>query len=120
MKNQIPRLEVVTEGGVTVVELTDRKILDEVIIAQIGETLSEIVAEADGIRLVLDFVGVIHMSSSALSMLITLNKRTQQSGGRLVLCNISPPIHEAFTITRLNEVFKICAGRNEAVAEAAS
>lgn len=120
MENQTPRLNVITEGGVTVVELIDRKILDEVSIAQIGESLSAIIAEADGIRLVLDFVSVVHMSSSALSMLITLNKRAQQSGGRLVLCNISPPIHEAFTITRLNEVFKICVSRNDAVAYAAS
>ena len=120
MENQTPRLKVVKEGDVTVVELTDRKILDEVSIARIGEAISGIIAEADGTRLVLDFTSVVHMSSSALSMLITLNKRSRQSGGRLVLCNISPPIYEAFTITRLNEVFKICAGWDEAVAEAAS
>ncbi len=120
MENLTPRLKVVTENDVTVVELTDRKILDEMSIAQIGEALSAIVAEADGIRLVLDFISVVHMSSSALSMLITLNKRVRQSGGRLVLCNISPPIHEAFTITRLNEVFEIRVGRDEAAAEAAS
>ncbi|MCD4699907.1 MAG: STAS domain-containing protein [Phycisphaerae bacterium] len=120
MENQAPRLNVITEDDVTIVELTDRKILDEVSIAQIGEALSAIITEADGIRLVLDFANVVHMSSSALSMLITTNKRTQQSGGRLVLCNISPPIHEAFTITRLNEVFKICVGLEEALSEAAS
>ncbi|MDY7009585.1 MAG: STAS domain-containing protein [Planctomycetota bacterium] len=120
MENQTPRLNVITEDDVTVVELTDRKILDEVSIAQIGEELSDIIDKADGIRLVLDFKSIVHMSSSALSMLITINKHVQQNGGRLVLCNISPPIHEAFTITRLNEVFKICVSLEKALAEAAS
>lgn len=120
MENQASRLKVAKEGDVTVVELTDKKILDEVSIAQIGEQLNAIVAEADGIRLVLDFTNVGHMSSSALSMLITLNKRVRTADGKLVLCNILPPIHEAFTITRLNEVFQICSGRDEAVSEVAS
>jgi anti-sigma B factor antagonist len=120
MEEQASRLKVLKAGDVTIVELTDRKILDEMSISQIGEALSNIIAESDGVRLVLDFTSVDHMSSSALSMLITLNKRARQSNGRLVLCNISPPIYEAFTITRLNEVFKTCADRSEAVAEASA
>lgn len=120
MEEHASRMKVLKAGDVTIVELTDRKILDEMSISQISEALSEIIAEFDGVRLVLDFANVDHMSSSALSMLITLNKRARQSNGKLVLCNISPPIYEAFTITRLNEVFKTCSDRSEAVAEASS
>jgi len=114
------RLNVATEGEVAVVELVDRKILDEQIISQIGEQLYALVAESARPRIVLDFVNVAHMSSSALAMLITLHKRVREKGGQLRLCNIRPTIYEVFVITRLNEVFSICGDRDTAVREAAS
>ena len=114
-----PRVKVSHEGDITVVELTDRKILDEVNISQIGDRLRDLVAQADKPRLVLDFVGVSHMSSSALGMLITIHKHVKEKAGELRLCNIQPTIYEVFVITRLNEIFNICQSREEAVSSIA-
>jgi anti-sigma B factor antagonist len=119
MEDQAGRLKTSREGNVTVVELVDRKILDEASISQIAEQLVALVAAADPPKLVLDFVNVGHMSSSALGMLITLHKRVREKGGALRLCSIRPSILEVFEITRLNEVFGILPSREEAVREAA-
>ncbi len=115
MSEQSPRLNVTTEGDVTIAELTERKILDEVSIARIGEQLNALAAEVERPKLVVDFSSVSHMSSSALGMLITLNKRIRERDGRLRLCNIQPAIYEVFQITRLNEILEICQSRPEAV-----
>ena len=109
------RLKVQTTGGVTVVELTDKKILDEVSIGQIGEQLAPLVARETHPKLVVDFTNVQHMSSSALGMLITLHKRVREKGGQLRMCCIQPAIYEVFVITRLNEIFKILPTRQEAM-----
>ena len=115
MEQEHPRLNISAHGDVTVVELTDRKILDEICISQIGERLQGLVAKADVPKFVLDFSNVGHMSSSALGMLITLHKRIREKNGQLLLSGIQPPIYEVFVITRLNEIFRICQTKEEAL-----
>ena len=120
MEEQPERLKTSKQNGVTIVELADRKILDEPSIAQISGQLAAVVAKDPVPRIVLDFVNVSHMSSSALGMLVTLHKRVREKSGRLWLCNIRPSIYEVFVITRLNEVLRICPSREQAVREATS
>jgi anti-sigma B factor antagonist len=111
------RLQVsVSSDGITTAELTDKKILDEVNIAHIGDQLNALVAESAEPKMVLDFTTVGHMSSSALGMLITLHKRIREKNGQLRLCGIRPNIYEVFAITRLNEIFQICPTKQEAIA----
>ncbi len=117
MAEGFDRLKAIQQGEITIVELTDRKILDEASISQIGEHLTALVTESPKPKLVVDFGNVAHMSSSALGMLITLHKRVREKGGALRLCNIQPSIHEVFEITRLGEVFRILPTREEAVRE---
>ncbi|MFN4261888.1 MAG: STAS domain-containing protein [Gemmataceae bacterium] len=101
------RLEVEDIGDVTVVSFTDRKILDEQNIQQIGEQLFSLVDEAGRRKILLNFGNVEYLSSAALGKLITLNKKLQVTGGRLILCNIDPQIYEVFEITKLNKLFNI-------------
>jgi len=110
-----PRLMVEDMAGAKLVLLTDRKILDEINITQIGQELARLVAESDTPKIIVDFGNVAHMSSSALGMLITLHKRVAEKKGQLRFCNIQPSIHEVFVITRLNEIFRIHQSRAEAV-----
>jgi len=115
MQEQNPRVKVTSAGDATVVALTDRKILDEMNIAQIGDQLNALVAKSASPKLVLDFGSVSHMSSSALGMLITVHKRIREKNGQLRLCSIQPAIYEVFVITRLNEILKICGNQQEAL-----
>lgn len=115
MREQSPRLNVTTTGDVTVVTLTDRKILDEVSIGQIGEQLTALTAQNKTPKVIVDFSSVSHMSSSALGMLITLHKRIREKQGQLRLCGIQTSIYEVFVITRLNEILTICQDRQKAM-----
>jgi anti-sigma B factor antagonist len=101
------RLEVEDVGDVTVVNFKDRKILDEQNIQIIGEQLFSLVDEAGRRKILLNFGNVEYLSSAALGKLITLNKKLQGVGGRLILCNIDPQIYEVFEITKLNKLFNI-------------
>src|SRR5437762_13516454 len=101
------RLEVEDIGDVTVVNFTDRKILDEQNIQIIGEQLFSLVDELGRRKILLNFGNVEYLSSAALGKLITLNKKLQAANGRLVLCNIDPQIYEVFEITKLNKLFNI-------------
>lgn len=120
MEEKPSPLKMAKKGSVTVVELLDKKILDELSISIISEKIFALVAEKPQARIVVDFANVDHMSSSALGMLITLHKRVREKNGQLRLCNIRPSILEIFTITRLNEVFQICPTREAAIQEVLS
>ncbi len=115
IRDRSSRLTISTEGDVTVVELADRRILDEVCISEIGDNLNSLVKQAPNPKLLIDFSQVAHMSSSALGMLITLHKRIREKGGELRLCCIQPAIYEVFVITRLSEIFSIHQTRPEAL-----
>lgn len=107
MADEQPKLKVRQQGKVQIVEFEDRKILEELIITQIGEQLSELVDAQPEPRLVLDFHHVEHLSSAALGVLITLSKQVAGKRGKLALANIQPQIYEVFKITRLNKLFNI-------------
>ena len=91
----------------TVVEFAERKILDELSITEITDQLSELIQRHSGIRLLLSFRNVEHLSSAALGMLITINKKVNDTGGQLKLASIVPQIYELFKMTRLDGYFDI-------------
>lgn len=101
------RLEVEDIGDVTVVNFTDKKILDEANIQVIGEQLFRLVDELGRRKLLLNFSNVEYLSSAALGKFITLHKKVTAAGGRLILCSIDPQIYEVFEITKLNKLFNI-------------
>jgi len=109
------RLEVEDIGDVTVVSFTDKKILDEQNIQIIGEQLFGLVDDSGRKKLLLNFSNVEYMSSAALGKLITLNKKIQGAGGKLVLCAIDPQIREVFEITKLDKLFVIRSDEQEAL-----
>lgn len=116
MESQTDQIRISRQGGVHVVEFSESKLLDEVGIRRIGDQLSEVAASAERPRMVLDFAGVGHMSSSTLGMLIMLHKRIRERGGQMVLCNVCESIYKVFAITKLSEVFEIYDSRETAMA----
>jgi anti-sigma B factor antagonist len=101
--------------NVVVVQFADRKILEELVIQDIGDELNRIVESEPGVRLLLDFSNVDHLSSAALGMLITLNNKVKEQNGALRLSNIDKQIYEVFKITRLNKLFQIYPTAEEAL-----
>jgi len=107
MADEFTHLKVTETDSVHVVEFSERKILEEFSIAEIGEELARIAGKAEGVKILVSFKDVEHLSSAALGMLITLNKKVGEQNGKLKLSDISPQIYEVFKITRLNKLFDI-------------
>lgn len=110
-------LKVTNTGGVALVEFADRKILEELSIQEIGDELQQLVETTPGIKLLLNFGNVDHLSSAALGMLINLNKKVKEQDGEMKLSDINRQIFEVFKITRLNRVFDIHDTQEEALAK---
>lgn len=116
MPAEQPHVRVRDSGGIRVVEFTDRKILEEISIHEIGEELGRIIDESSDVKMLLSFKNVDHLSSAALGMLINLNKQVAAKNGALKLSDISPQIFEVFKITRLNKLFDIHPTMADAIA----
>ncbi len=115
MEQPSTHLKIKRVDGVSVVEFADRKILEELSIQEIGDELDRVVASEPGIRLLLNFRNVDHLSSAALSMLITLQKKVKEKSGALRLSDINRQIFEVFKITKLNKIFSIHETADEAL-----
>ncbi len=108
------RIEVKKVSDVIVVICLDPKLNDEYTIQEWGDQV-EAVAETVTKALILDFAKVKFMSSSALRVLITLQKTTDLNGVPLLLCNLNDEILDIFKITNLETIFKIRKGVDEAI-----
>lgn len=110
------RLQVSKVGNIAVVRFSDRKILDDANILQIGQDLRQIAEEQGANPMLINFSEVEFLSSAALGKLIVLDKQIKSLGGKLKLSNIRPEIFEVFAITRLNRVFDIHEDESDALA----
>ncbi len=108
-------LKVRKSDGINIVEFSDRKILEEISIAEIGDELKSLVDANPSIQLLVSFKNVEHLSSAALGMLINLNNSVSNRSGKLKLSDITPQIFEVFKITRLNKLFHICDTAEQAM-----
>ena len=114
------RIRVTEVDGVTVVRFVDRKILDDLIIKDLGQELFELVEKENRSQLLLNFTDVEFLSSAALGKLISLHKKVERAEGVLKLSNIKSEIYDVFTITRLNEKFDIKSEQEDALADFAA
>jgi len=117
MTEKQSHITVKDSGGVQIVRFAVRKILEELTIADIGEELTQLIGGKKGVKVLLGFQDVEHLSSAALSMLINLHRQIGELSGDLRMADIAPPIYEVFKITRLNKLFKIHGTAQEALAE---
>ena len=75
-----------------------------------------LVDEQDKRKLVLDFEKVTYLSSQAIGIVLTLNKKLSGlSGSKLVLCGVGPKLQELIKITRLDRILTIKPTQKEAI-----
>ena len=115
MNQAEPKISIEYEGKVTIAILTEAKILQEVDIQGLENSLMGLIEQAGGINLIINFCNIKFLTSSALGLLIRVIKKIHETGGKLKLCSIDPKIFEVFTITRLDKVFEIYDSQEEAV-----
>ncbi len=113
-----PRVSVEYAENATIVSFVDEKILEEMDIRALQETIMSVIESASGgINMVLDFGNVRFFSSAVLGLLIRISKRIYEGEGQLKLCNINPKIYEVFKITRLTKTFDIYKDVDSAVGD---
>lgn len=104
-----------TIDGVTVVSFAQSRIVDEVLIQELGDAFDRLVAEQGLMRLLLNFGNVEYLSSAMLGKLVALRARLIAAKGSLVLCSIKGELMIPFEASGLDKVFKICKDEQSAL-----
>lgn len=100
-EHTFPHLRCRIDQGVMVVTLTDATIQDD----HLGDTVrADLHAALDRFRArhaIVDLSQVTYLSSSGFRPLLSLYRRLQADGGRVVLCQMRPDVEEVFALTRI-------------------
>jgi anti-sigma B factor antagonist len=100
----------------TVVEFKTPSLMDPQILEDIGKELYRLVDEEDKRRLILDFEKVQYLSSQAIGIVLTLNKKLAAlKNSKFVLCGVGPKLMELLKITRLDRILTVKPTQREAV-----
>ena len=116
MFNQISSEKV---GSVHVVNFNANRVMDPIVIEEIGSELQILFDENKGAVFLLDLKNVEFLSSAVLNRLIVLDKNVKANGGSLAFCSLGPAVNEVFAITKLALLFKIFDDQNSAIEELA-
>ncbi len=100
----------------TVVEFRTPSLMDPAMLEQIGQAIYRLVDAEARRMLVLDFEKVEYLSSQAIGIVLTLNKKLGKlKHTSLVLCGVGPKLMELIKITRLDKILHIKPSQREAV-----
>lgn len=109
------RLTVSDEDGIRVVRFLDRRLFDDLVVRDVGDQLYALLPRSGAITLVIDFSGVESVSSSMLGKLLLLQRRVDNAGGQLRLCELSSVVRAVFATTNLDRLFSIDRDRLESL-----
>ena len=100
----------------TVIEFKNASLMDPVELENIGQSLYRLVDAEDKRRIVMDFEKVQYLSSQAIGIVLTMNKKLGAlKNSKLVLCGIGPRLQELLKITRLDRLLTIKPTQKEAL-----
>ena len=71
------------------------------------ELVAGVPAELGQRHLILDLSGVQYINSGQLSTLVTLHKKCNAAGGRLILANVGPHIYDVCQRIKLNNILDV-------------
>ena len=91
--------------------------MDVVTIQNIARELYLLVEEREARKIVLDFSDVRFLSSQALGVLLTLRRKADRSGAKVILCGIRPELMRVFKLTNLDQMFAFFDGTESALAQ---
>ena len=79
-------------GDVVIVQFSEKKIIDELVIQEIANELIGLVDQGRK-KIILNFSNVEFLSSAALGKLILMDKKAKANGGEVKLCERHPEAH---------------------------
>ena len=77
--------------------------------------LREQIADSKG-QLVIDLNSVTYISSAGIRVFVILAKELAAQNRNYLLCSLSKPVHEVFTVTGIDKVVSIFETRDDALA----
>ena len=107
MEQEQSRIIVEYGMDVTIVTLTQERIVDEEQIRELQESFEPVIEKNQDKELILNFVNVKFMTSAFLGLLVRIHKKLCEQGGRLRLSNLDSNLRKVFEITQLTKVFEI-------------
>jgi len=109
-------INVISQHEITIVELgPSYESLDEDTLEEIGGLLLTKSATVGPPVMVLDFSLTDYIGSTFIEVLVRAWKRLKERGGTMVLCGVRPFCAEVLRTTRLDEVWRVYPGREQAV-----
>ena len=100
----------------TVVEFRTPSLMDPVELENTGQALYHLIDAEDRRRLIIDFEKVEYLSSQAIGIILTMNKKLSSlPHSKLVLCGVGPRLMELLKITRLDRLLTVKPSQKEAV-----
>lgn len=99
-----------------VVEFQTASLMDALELQAIGDALYHLVEAQDKRLIILDFSRVEFLSSQAIGILLTMNKKLAAlPRSKLVLCGVGARLTELLRITRLDKLLTIKPSQKEAI-----
>lgn len=100
--------------GIALAELHLQDRLDDDALDAIeGLLVDQLAEQAD--RIIVDFSDVPFLASKVLMMIVTLNNRIAEHGGRLVLAGLTSPLMDVFRLTRLDHLLTFAETPDQAL-----
>jgi anti-anti-sigma factor len=94
-------LKASTTDGILVVTITEPQVRGDTLAEKLRQELDSVVTESGAQNFVVDLQNVLSLSSAAFRPLLSLRRRLQETGGRMVLCSLTPLVAETFSLLRL-------------------
>jgi anti-anti-sigma factor len=89
------------ERGVLVLTILEPELRTDEVVDGVRQELFDAVARHGTGKVVLDLQKVRYLASAGFQPLLSLHRKLQEEGSRLVLCGLSPVLNEVFRITKL-------------------
>lgn len=106
-----------TSEGVTIVDVLTGKVATNQDIQRVSNAF---LARGNPPWVVMNMSGVQLVSSSFIAGLIALNRRMNDAQGKLILCELSPIVHETLAGAKLDRILTILDTESQAVAALSS
>lgn len=88
------------------------ELLDGISANQLRREITDVMAE--GVKTILvDLQDVTFMNSSAIGALVATLKAVRAGGGEMCLCSLNEQVRIIFELTKMDQIFKIYADRQE-------
>ncbi|MGP8215040.1 MAG: STAS domain-containing protein [Bacteroidia bacterium] len=101
------------QQGITIFNLSG-EIIDKVEAVGFVEEINKL-ASAGKCSFILELSGLRYMNSSGLNVLVNILTKARNTGGEVVVCNLSKKVKDLLVITKLDTIFHILPTVEDAI-----